>query len=146
MSQVEDEQVCGEDSSCINCGDQLEEFDTDKCCWCCEQEEKKKVVSNLKVQGNHIQHILNKILGIPVGAMYTGKPGKQDEYITYELTDGAIATDESTRIDIHYFYDYTLTVRNNLFTFPIVSRFNEKYIMKVLTDEQQKRILSYLGF
>jgi hypothetical protein len=145
MSQVEQEYDGG--NSCINCGDQLEEFDTDKCCWCCEEEERKKVVSNLKVQGNHIQHILNKILEIPVGAFYTGsKPGNQDKYTTYELTDGAIATDESTRIDIHYFYDYTLTVRNNLFTFPIVSRFNEKYIMKVLTDEQQKRILSYLGF
>ena len=123
-----------------------EEFDNDKCCYCCEEEERKKVVSNLKVQGNHIQHILNKILAIPVVAVYTGKPGKQDEYITYELTHGAIATDESTRIDIHYYWDYRLTVRNNLFTFAIVNRIDVNHIMKVLTDEQQKRILSYLGF
>ncbi len=32
MSQVE------EYNSCINCGEELQEFDTDKC-WCCRQEE-----------------------------------------------------------------------------------------------------------
>ena len=104
------------------------------------------MAQNLKVQGNHIQHILDKILGIPVGGAFTGNPGKQDEYIIYELTDGAIATNESTRINIHYFWDYRLTVKNNLFTFPIVNRFDVNYIMKVLTDEQQRRILSYLGY
>tara|TARA_R110002126_G_scaffold110456_2_gene247773 strand:+ start:8978 stop:9295 length:318 start_codon:yes stop_codon:yes gene_type:complete len=103
------------------------------------------MAQNLKVQGNHIQFILDKILGFPVGGAFTGNPGKEDEYITYELTDGAIATNRSTRINIHYFWDYELTVKNNLFTFPIASRFNVNHIMKVLTDEQQRRILTYLG-
>jgi len=35
MSQVEQEYDGG--NSCINCGEELEEFDTD-ICWCCEQE------------------------------------------------------------------------------------------------------------
>jgi hypothetical protein len=103
------------------------------------------MAQNLKVQGNHIQFILDKILEFPVSGAFTGNPGKEDEYITYELTDEAIATNQRTRFDIHYFWDYPLTVKNNLFTFPITSRFNVNYIMKVLTDEQQRRILTYLG-
>ena len=103
------------------------------------------MTSNLKVQGNHIQHILCKILGFQSGGGYTGNPNKQDEYDIYELPDGAISTQENTRIDIHYFWDYRITVKNNLFTFA-VNRFNiEDHIMKVLTDEQQIKILTYLG-
>lgn len=103
------------------------------------------MASNIKVQGNHIQHILEKILAFPVGGFYTGNPLKQDKFIIYELIDGAISTDESERINIHYFWDYRLIVKNNLFTFAIVNRFEVKHIMKILTDEQQSRILSYLG-
>lgn len=105
-----------------------------------------KMALSIKVQGNHIQHILEKILAIPFGGGYTGKQGKEDAYYMYDLTDGgAIATDESERINIHHFWDYSLIVKNNLFTFAIVNRFSVNHIMKVLTDEQQRRILTYLG-
>lgn len=101
---------------------------------------------NIKLQGNHIQYILDKILGITICGGYTGTPSKEDEYITFELTDGEISTNQSERINIHYFWDYTLTLKNNLFTFPIVNKYSVNHIMKVLTEDQQKRILSYLGY
>ena len=103
------------------------------------------MASNIKLQGNHIQHILDKILSIPICGGYTGTPSKEDAYISFQLTDGEISTNQSERIDIHYFWDYRLTLKNNLFTFPIVNRFEVNHIMKVLTEDQQKRILSYLG-
>ena len=104
------------------------------------------MATNLKVQGNHIQYILDKILAFQIGAAFTGIKGKQDEYVTYILSEGAITTNDDERINIHYYLDYRLTVKNNLFTFPIVGRFDVNHLMKVLTDEQQKAILIYCGF
>jgi hypothetical protein len=124
---------------CDKCQDDYEEH-------CYQEHLKERKATNLKVQGNHIQYILNKILGFVECGGYTGNQGKEDEYLTFELTDGAISTDERNRINIHYFWDYRLTVKNNLFTFQIVNRFDVYYIMKVLTEDQQKRILSYLGY
>ena len=103
------------------------------------------MATNLKVQGNHIQYILDKILGFQVGAVFTGIKGNQDEYKTYILSEGAITTNDDERINIHYYWDYRLTVKNNLFTFSIVGRFNVNHVMKILTDEQQTIILTYLG-
>jgi len=103
------------------------------------------MATNLKVQGNHIQYILDNILGFEIGAGFTGNKGKQDEYKTYILSEGAITTNDDERINIHYYWDYRLTVKSNLFTFPIVGRFDVNHVMKVLTDEQQTRILTYLG-
>jgi hypothetical protein len=103
------------------------------------------MATNLKVQGNHIQYILDNILGFEIGAVFTGNKGKQDEYKTYILSEGAITTNDDERINIHYYWDYRLTVKSNLFTFPIVGRFDVNDVMKVLTDEQQTTILTYLG-
>ena len=111
-----------------------------------KQLKETKMATNLKVQGNHIQYILDKILAFQIGAAFTGIKGKQDEYVTYILSEGAITTNDDERINIHYYWDYRLTVKNNLFTFPIVGRFDVNHLMKVLTDEQQEAILIYCGF
>lgn len=107
------------------------------------------MATNLKVQGNHIQYILDKILGFQLVSTFNGtkKMDYHDEYNTYALSDGAISTKATylKRIDICYFTTYYLTVKHNLFTFAIHDRISENHIMKVLTDEQQTRILSYLG-
>jgi len=39
--------TCGENNSCINCGEQLEEFDMEKC-WCCCQEEERVCEDDLE--------------------------------------------------------------------------------------------------
>ena len=106
------------------------------------------MASNIKLQGNHIQYILEKILSIPSCAGYTGSsPNREDKYLSFELTDGEISTNqESDMYNIHYFWDYRITLKNNLFTFAIVDRYEVNHIIKVLTEDQQKRILSYLGY
>jgi len=104
------------------------------------------MATQLKVQGNIIQHIFEKILNFQIGGGYTGTMLKQDQYTTYILSSGAISTNDDERIEIHYYWDYRLTIKNNLFTFPIVNRFDINNIMKVLTDEEQDKILVYLGY
>lgn len=104
------------------------------------------MTTQLRVQGSIIQHILEKILGFQVGAVFTGTKGKEDEYNTYILSGGAITTDDDERITIHYYWDYRVTVKNNLFTFPIVGfSVSINHVMKVLTDQEQIKILKYLG-
>jgi|688.fasta_scaffold1925438_1 hypothetical protein len=105
-----------------------------------------------KVQGNHIQYILQKILGFRICGGFTGTREKEDTYTTYELVEAAIMTNEKNRldneknrIDIYYYWDYRLTVKKNLFTFPIVYGNEVNHIMKVLTDDEQIKILKYLG-
>lgn len=102
------------------------------------------MATNLKVQGNHIQYILDKIFGFDMSGGYTGHPMKQDKYNIYNLANGAITTEDDDRIKVHYFWEYRITVKNNLFTFAIVDK-TINHVMKILTDEEQTRILSYLG-
>jgi hypothetical protein len=108
------------------------------------------MTTNLRVQGNHIQYILDKILGVPVVGSYTPPnmffPIDESEYITYELTDEFITTRNQKKINIKYFENYRLTVKNNIFTFQIEYLYDSNNIIKSLTDEQQREILSYLGF
>jgi hypothetical protein len=98
-----------------------------------------------RVQGNHIQYILQKILGFRICGGFTGTREKEDTYTTYELVEAAIMTNEKNRIDIYYYWDYRLTVKKNLFTFPIVYGNEVNHVMKVLTDDEQIKILKYLG-
>ena len=103
------------------------------------------MATNLKVQGNHIQYILSEIFGFDMSGGYTGHPMKKDEYNIYNLANGAITTEDDDRIKVHYFWDYRITVKNNLFTFAIVDK-TINHVMKILTDEEQTKILVYLGF
>tara|TARA_R110000868_G_scaffold229952_6_gene483094 strand:+ start:2169 stop:2588 length:420 start_codon:yes stop_codon:yes gene_type:complete len=102
------------------------------------------MATNLKVQGNHIQYILSEIFGFDMSGGYTGHPMKQDKYNIYNLANGAITTEDDDRIKVHYFWEYRITVKNNLFTFAIVDK-TINHVMKILTDEEQTKILSYLG-
>lgn len=103
------------------------------------------MATNLKVQGNHIQYILSEIFGFDMSGGYTGHPMKKDEYNIYNLANGATTTEDDDRIKVHYFWDYRITVKNNLFTFAIVDK-TINHVMKILTDEEQTKILVYLGF
>lgn len=103
-----------------------------------------KMITNLKVQGNHIQHILDKILGLHINGVFIGTLAKQNEYKIFQLSDGAITTEGNEIINIHYYWDYRITVKHNLLTFPIVDRNTTNHVMKVLTDAQQADILAYL--
>jgi len=103
------------------------------------------MATQLKIQGNHIQHILEKILGLQVGGFYTGTRQKEDAYVTYVLSKGAITTEDDDRINIYYYWDYRIIVKNNLLMFPIINGCIINNVMKVLTDEEQYNILKYLG-
>ena len=103
------------------------------------------MTTQLKVQGNHVQYILQKLLGFRICGGFTGTREKENAYTTYQLVEGAITTNEDDRIDIYYYWDYRLTVKNNLFTFPIVYGNAINHIIKVLTDDEQIKILKYLG-
>jgi len=105
------------------------------------------MTTKLRVQGNHIHYIFEKFLGFKKIGKYDGTKQKhyRDEYNIYEVTKPAIATNGTDVIHINFYQDYFLTVKNNLFTFAIVSRFSENNIIRILTDEQQEQILKYLG-
>jgi hypothetical protein len=103
------------------------------------------MTTQLKVQGNHIKYIFENILYFQIGGGYSGNYLKQDKYDTYILSSGAISTNEDERVDIHYYWDYRLTVKQNLFTFPIVNKFHINHVIKILTDKEQQDILTYLG-
>jgi hypothetical protein len=103
-------------------------------------------MKQVSVGGRHIQYILENVLGQTVLREDKGHPLKQDEKKEYKLTGGIITTDGTPYIEIMFHSTYRLTVTDNLFTFPIVTRFSDTHIMKVLTDEQQEEILIYCGF
>lgn len=126
---------------CYDCFGGGWEYDTD------EEDLAKntKMITNLKVQGNHIQHILDKILGLHINGLFTGTLAKQNEFKQFQLSDGAITTEGNEIIKIHYYWDYRITVKHNLLTFPIVDRNTTNHVMKVLTDAQQEDILAYLS-
>jgi len=102
--------------------------------------------NQVPVGGRHIQYILETIFGIAITKEDKGHPLKQDDTKSYKLSGGIISTDGDLNIEIRFYDTYRLTTTDNLFTFPIITRTSERHIMKVLTDEQQERILIYLGF
>lgn len=118
-----------------------------------EEEDNKPINSkvNLKmnqvsVGGRHIQYILENVLGQTILREDKGHPLKQDDKKEYKLSGGIISTNGSPYIEIRFYSTYTLTITDNLFTFPIVTLTGERHIMKVLTDQQQEAILIYCGF
>ena len=103
-------------------------------------------MKQVSVGGRHIQYILENVLTQTILREDKGHPLKQDDKKEYKLTDGIISTNGSPYIEIRFYQDYRLTITDNLFTFPIITRTGEKHIMKVLTDKQQETILIYFGF
>lgn len=108
----------------------------------------QKSCAYFPVSGYHIQNML-EMLNIVVKIQEfkgTKQYDYQDEYKSYILQEPAISTKGEKYIDIKYYSTYEITIKNNIFTFAIHNKFSENHIIKMITAEEQNKLLKYLGF
>lgn len=108
----------------------------------------QKTCAIFPVTGRHIQYMLEMLNIVTKNGEFKGTKqfDYHDEHKSYILQEPAISTSGQKNIDIKYYTTYHITIKHNLFTFAIHNKFSENHIIKVLTDEEQTRLLSYLGF
>jgi hypothetical protein len=104
-------------------------------------------IVNLKVEGRAFEWILGSI-GIVNHGGYSSREQCKC-YKTYDTANGIITNllgNTLGLLTIYDYWDYRLTVKKNLFVIVICDKYETYNYVKILTNEEQRKVRKVLGY
>jgi hypothetical protein len=102
-------------------------------------------IINLRVEGRAFEGIFKSIGIVNHGGYYHTDQSKR--YKTYDTANGIITNNANSELlTIYDYWEYILTIKKNLFIIIIMDRFETYNYVKILTDEEQRKVRKVLGY